>query len=234
MKDCYIFRYIIILVIIVSVLLSGTAVMLQPLQQRNIDNEKMTMILKAAGITDIDANNAKKTFDEYCKTMLVIDENGDVVEGHNAFKINMKDELYKKTNNKNFYLPIFVIDYNNLIINVIPLQGNGLWGPIWGYIGLSSDYTTVVGAVFDHKSETPGLGAEITTKKFQSQFAGKTIFQNGKFVSIDVVKGGIITLSDDLQRHSVDAISGGTITSRGVNDMIYNVLESYLPYIEKQ
>jgi len=218
----------------VSVLLSGTAVMLQPLQQRNIDNEKMTMILKAAGITDIDANNAKKTFDEYCKTMLVIDENGDVVEGHNAFKINMKDELYKKTNNKNFYLPIFVIDYNNLIINVIPLQGNGLWGPIWGYIGLSSDYTTVVGAVFDHKSETPGLGAEITTKKFQSQFAGKTIFQNGKFVSIDVVKGGIITLSDDLQRHSVDAISGGTITSRGVNDMIYNVLESYLPYIEKQ
>ena len=219
---------------IVSVLLSGTAVMLQPLQQRNIDNEKMTMILKAAGITEIDANNAKKTFDEYCKTMLVIDENGNVVEGHNAFKINMKDELYKRANNKDFCLPIFVIEDNNLIINVIPLQGNGLWGPIWGYIGLSSDYTTVVGAVFDHKSETPGLGAEITTEKFQSQFAGKTIFQNGKFVSIDVVKGGIITLSDDLQRHSVDAISGGTITSRGVNDMIYNVLESYLPYIEKQ
>ena len=234
MKDSYIFRYIIILVIIVSVLLSGAAMLLQPLQQRNIDNEKMTMILKAAGITDIDAADAQKSFGKYCKKMLVIDKNGNLVEGQNAFKINMKDELYKKANNKDFYLPIFVIEDNNLIINVIPLQGNGLWGPIWGYIGLSSDYTTVVGAVFDHKSEIPGLGAEITTEKFQSQFAGKLIFQDGKFVSIDVLKGGITTLQDDLKKHSVDAISGGTITSRGVNDMIYNVLESYLPYIEKQ
>lgn len=234
MKDSYIFRYITIIVIIVSVLLSATALLLQPIQQRNIDNEKMAMILKAAGITGIDTENTRKTFDKYCEKMLVIDKNGNIVEGLNAFKINLKDELYKKNVGDDFHLPIYIINNNGLIINVIPLQGNGLWGPIWGYLAISSDFKTIVGAVFDHKSETPGLGAEITSEKFNSQFSGKEIFQNEKFVSVNVVKGGIATLPDDLKKHSVDAISGGTITSRGVNDMIYNVLESYLPYIEKQ
>ena len=99
---------------------------------------------------------------------------------------------------------------------------------------MTSDFQNVVGVVFDHKSETPGLGAEITTEKFRSQFQGKTIFSDGKFVSVDVVKGGVANLAADLQKHSVDAISGGTITSQGVNNMIENVLGSYLPYIEQQ
>ena len=99
---------------------------------------------------------------------------------------------------------------------------------------MTSDFQNVVGVVFDHKSETPGLGAEITTPRFRDQFKGKTIFSGGEFVSIDVVKGGVANLASDLQKHSVDAISGGTITSNGVNNMIENVLGSYLPYIEKQ
>lgn len=234
MNDRYIFRYIIILVVIVSVLLSGAALFLHPRQQRNIDNEKMAMILKAAGITNVSADDIQNSFNELCTEMLVIDKNGDIVEGHNAFKINLKDEIYNKNNDKDYYLPVFVINNNNLIINVLPLQGNGLWGPIWGYIGLSEDFREVAGAVFDHKSETPGLGAEITSERFQSQFSGKVIFQNEKFVSIDVVKGGINALPASAQQHSVDAISGGTVTSHGVNDMIKNVLEMYLPYIKKQ
>ena len=99
---------------------------------------------------------------------------------------------------------------------------------------MTSDFQNVVGVVFDHKSETPGLGAEITTPRFRDQFKGKTIFSGGEFVSIDVVKGGVANMAADLQKHSVDAISGGTITSQGVNKMIENVLGSYLPYIEKQ
>ena len=99
---------------------------------------------------------------------------------------------------------------------------------------MTSNFQNVVGVVFDHKSETPGLGAEITTPGFTEQFKGKTIFSDGEFVSIDVVKGGVANLSADLQKNSVDAISGGTITSNGVNNMIEKVLESYLPYIEKQ
>ena len=90
------------------------------------------------------------------------------------------------------------------------MRGNGLWGPIWGYIGLSEDLKTVVGAVFDHKSETPGLGAEITTEKYQSQYKNKPLDQ--KF----------------------DAIAGATRTSKGVEEMIESTLKTYIPYLKKQ
>lgn len=240
MKDSYIFKYIIILVAIVAVLLSAAAVVLQPIQQKNIDNEKMVNILKAADVQGVTTENAQQLFDEHCVKMMLINEKGEakVEDGDflksKAFNINLKDELYKKDNGQEFELPIIVINNGKEDINVIQLHGAGLWGPIWGYIGMTPDFKNVVGVVFDHKSETPGLGAEITTPMFTDQFKGKTIFSDGKFVSVNVVKGGVANLGADLQKHSVDAISGGTITSNGVNNMIEKVLESYLPYIEKQ
>ncbi|MBQ8221989.1 MAG: NADH:ubiquinone reductase (Na(+)-transporting) subunit C [Bacteroidales bacterium] len=241
MKDRYIFTYIIILVAIVAVLLSAAAMVLQPFQQANINNEKMMNILKAADVQNVDKENVQKLFNEDCVKMLLVNAKGEVVEECTkdftefaAFTMNMKDELYKKDNGKDYVLPIIVINNGKENVNVIQLQGAGLWGPIWGYIGMTSNFQNVVGVVFDHKSETPGLGAEITTPGFTEQFKGKTIFSDGEFVSIDVVKGGVANLSADLQKNSVDAISGGTITSNGVNNMIEKVLESYLPYIEKQ
>ena len=240
MKDRYIFTYVIILVAIVAVLLSAAALFLQPYQQANIDNEKMMNILQAADV-DVEGANIQDLFNKDCAKMMLVNGNGEVVkettenyQKFEAFTMNLKDELYKRDNGQDFVLPVIVINNGKEIVNVLPLQGAGLWGPIWGYIGMSNDYQTVVGVVFDHKSETPGLGAEITTEGFRSQFQGKTIFSDGKFVSVEVVKGGIANLADDLKKHSVDAISGGTITSQGVNNMIENVLGSYLPYIEKQ
>ena len=109
-------------------------------------------------------------------------------------------------------LPYYIIDDKT---TVIPMQGNGLWGPIWGYIGIASDGKTVVGAVFDHKSETPGLGAEITTDNFQSQFSGKEMQKSGDIITVEV-----------------DAIAGATRTSDGVKDMIKNTLEAYKAYFE--
>ena len=146
MSDRYIFRYIIILVVIVSVLLSGAAMLLKPYQDRNVKNEQRINILKAAGITGVDNKNAEQIYKQHCSAELLINEDGEISDNGN--------------------LPVYIIDNQ---INVFPMTGNGLWGPIWGYIGLSSDFQTVVGAVFDHKSETPGLGAEITTEGFQSQ-----------------------------------------------------------------
>lgn len=241
MKDSYIFRYIIILVVVVAVLLSAAAMVLQPFQQANINNEKMMNILKAADIQDVTADNVQELFNKDCVKMMIIDPKGEVKESCTenftkfaAFTMNLKDELYKRDNGQDFVLPIIVINNGTQDVNVVPLQGAGLWGPIWGYIGMTADFRHVVGVVFDHKSETPGLGAEITTPRFTEQFEGKTIFSGGEFVSIDVVKGGVENMLNSLQKHSVDAISGGTITSQGVNNMIENVLESYLPYIEKQ
>ena len=240
MKDRYIFTYVIILVAIVALLLSFAALKLQPYQQANIDNEKMMNILQAADV-NVEGANIQELFNKDCVKMMLVNGKGEVVEETTenyqkfaAFTMNLKDELYKRDNGQDFVLPVIVINNGKENVNVLPLQGAGLWGPIWGYIGMTSDFQNVVGVVFDHKSETPGLGAEITTEKFRSQFQGKTIFSDGKFVSVEVVKGGIANLADDLKKHSVDAISGGTITSQGVNNMIENVLRSYLPYIEKQ
>ena len=240
MKDRYIFFYITVLTVIVAILLSAAALVLQPYQQANINNEKMMNILQAADV-NVEGANVQELFDKDCVKMMLVDAKGVVVEEctkdftkFRAFSMNLKDELYKRDNGQDFVLPIIVINNGKENVNVIQLQGAGLWGPIWGYIGMTSDFQNVVGVVFDHKSETPGLGAEITTEKFRSQFQGKTIFSGGEFVSIDVVKGGVANLAADLQKHSVDAISGGTITSQGVNKMIENVLGSYLPYIEKQ
>ncbi len=241
MKDRYIFFYITVLTVIVALLLSVAALVLQPYQQANIDNEKMMNMLQAADVQGINKENVQELFNKDCVKMMLVNAKGEVVEEctkdftkFKAFTMNLKDELYKRDNGQDFVLPIIVINNGKENVNVLPLQGAGLWGPIWGYIGMTSDFQNVVGVVFDHKSETPGLGAEITTEKFRSQFQGKTIFSGGEFVSIDVVKGGVANLAADLQKHSVDAISGGTITSQGVNKMIENVLGSYLPYIEKQ
>ena len=240
MKDRYIFFYITVLTVIVAILLSAAALVLQPYQQANINNEKMMNILQAADV-NVEGANVQELFDKDCVKMMLVDAKGEVVEEctkdftkFRAFSMNLKDELYKRDNGQDFVLPIIVINNGKENVNVIQLQGAGLWGPIWGYIGMTSDFQNVVGVVFDHKSETPGLGAEITTPRFRDQFKGKTIFSGGEFVSIDVVKGGVANLAADLQKHSVDAISGGTITSQGVNKMIENVLGSYLPYIEKQ
>jgi Na+-transporting NADH:ubiquinone oxidoreductase subunit C len=128
-------------------------------------------------------------------------------------------------------LPVYICEQDNKSYYVFAIRGKGLWGPIWGYISLEDDFNTVHGAYFDHKSETPGLGAEIKTKAFQDQFKGKMLFDTkGNFVSIKVMKGK--TSGSNL--HGVDAISGGTITSKGVEKMLFDWLSVYNTFIKNQ
>jgi Na+-transporting NADH:ubiquinone oxidoreductase subunit C len=190
----HIFLYATILVVVVAILLTVTAIWLQPFQNRNEKNEKRINILTAAGIQDVNAKNAALMFEKHCTSEFLLDENGNPTDNEEG-------------------LPVFVIDRQT---SVIPMQGNGLWGPIWGYLAIASDGKAVVGATFGHKSETPGLGGEITTEKFQSQFAGKQIMYNGTLVPIEF-----------------DAITGATKTSNGVKEMIDSTLEKYSAYLRK-
>ena len=154
------------------------------------------------------------------------------MEGAAAFGLldKLKDEYAKPQAERQ--LPVFVARLDDgTVLNVLAVYGAGLWGPIWGYIALGSDWDTIRGAVFDHQGETPGLGAEITTPAFSGQFIGKTIFDGEEFTGIAVLKGAGASAGND---HAVDAISGGTITSRGVESMLRNCLEAYLPLIRKQ
>lgn len=101
----------------------------------------------------------------------------------------------------------------------VRLDGKGLWGPIWGYAVVSEDGQTLKGIALDHKSETPGLGAKITEEAFQKSFADKKLYdQNGQFTSVRVLKPG--TASEIAEENRVDAISGATLTSKGVDEML--------------
>lgn len=238
----YIFRYAAIMVIVAAAVLSLAAVLLKPFQDKNIAIEKMGGILASAAVEGVNTENTIELFNEYVVEELVIDQDGNAesytdgkMEDGPAFKINMKKELYKMSKNEDFQLPLYVIKKGDKINYVLPMRGAGLWGPVWGNIALEEDFNTIAGVTFDHSKETPGLGAEISTDMFWNQFIDKTIFDaNGEFVSINVKKGGVQTLPADMQIHGVDAITGGTITSDAVNDMIETVLMGYLPYIQKQ
>lgn len=224
-KNWYTFSFAAVMVIIVAALLSYAAIGLKPFQDRNIELEKKQNILSSVGI-NVDRETAEDKYSIYIKSELVINNKGDEIEGA-AFDVDLGKEVKKEKDKQK--LPIFISEIEGLKRYIIPLRGKGLWGPIWGFIALEDDFNKVYGAVFDHKGETPGLGAEINTSIFQDPFAGKTIFEGDKFTSISVVKGGV----DDGDMHSVDGISGGTITSDGVSDMLLERLKMYLPYFNK-
>ncbi len=239
----YIFIYSSVMVIIVALLLSIAATVLQPYQQRNLEVEKMKDILGSAHIT-AETKNIPATYETYVKEEIVVDEKGDIVASFSAgkflqgnvraFSINLKEQLQSMEKTGKGLFPLYVIEKDGQTIYVIPLIGRGLWGSIWGTIALKDDFSTVAGVTFGHKSETPGLGAEITTPEIQKQFDNKQIFnENGEFVSVQVLKGGVKSHSSIPEIHGVDAISGGTITSQGTSSMISTNLQNYLPYFNK-
>ncbi len=224
-KNSYTFGFAAIMVIIVAALLSVAYIKLKPFQDRNVELEKKQNILSSVGI-NVERENAEAIYSTYIKRELVLNNKGEEVEGI-AFDIDLGKEIKKDKNVQ--LLPLFISEVDGVTRYIIPLRGKGLWGPIWGFISLEDDLNSVFGAVFDHKGETPGLGAEINKPMFQDPFAGKTIFEGEEFTSIAVVKGGV-TEGD---MHKVDGISGGTITSVGVSDMLSERLTMYLPYFNK-
>ena len=242
-SNSYIFRFATIMVVIVAAVLSAIALLLQPMQERNIRIEKMQDILLASNIKATSAN-AIELYDKHLVQELSVSLNGEIHSIYaggkfekgdtRGFEINIRDMLKQigdyqagRTQTPPL-LPVFVMQApDGTKKYVFPVRGRGLWGPIWGNIALKEDLVTIAGAKFDHQSETPGLGAEINTKDFEEQFINKRIFDNqGNFVSVRVVKG--IGAGD----HQVDAISGGTITSDGVTEMLETGLEFYLPFIK--
>ncbi len=235
-SNTYIFVFSLIMVTIVAVLLSFVATQLKPLQEMNVQIEKKQDVLRSVGkaedAAEVEDKNAyiNEEFAKYITESYVVDYNGNKVDA-DAFEIML--ELTKETRlpreDRNY--PLFIYSENGGPKNyVVPVLGKGLWGPIWGYIALEEDLNTISGAVFDHKGETPGLGAEINTGWFQEPFVGKTIFNEaGEFVSVEVVKGG----ADPSSPHQVDAISGGTITSKALEEMIIDCMTGYVAYFKE-
>lgn len=241
-SNTYIFLYTTALVAIVAIVLSLVTLKLKPLQDRNRDVEKMQQILSAAGYENIPVKQVQLFYNANSQEWM-LNKNGQVTDIYRngvffkgsvrAFITDEKVSYLNAHQGKDYVLPVFVIKTESGNVFVVPVRGKGLWGPIWGYIAIADDGKTVVGTSFSHKSETPGLGGEITKDKFRSQFKNKTIFDdNGAFVSVQVVKGGVARSHANPQ-HAVDAMSGATITSRGVDNMLNTCLKLYVPFFQK-
>jgi Na+-transporting NADH:ubiquinone oxidoreductase subunit C len=212
-SNFYIVLYSTIMVVVVATLLAVAALSLKERQTANMLGEKKGAILASL-------NASTENYDEYI-TSLVLNAAGEQIEG-DALELlfDMRGAFQNET------YPIFVAQDGRV---VVPVYGNGLWGPVWGYLALEQDMNTVVGVVLDHQGETPGLGAEIATPKHQAQYVGKTIFEGEELVAITLKKGGATEANF---AHEVDAISGGTKTCDGVSAMLLNSLKNYLPYLK--
>ena len=239
----YIFIYASVMVVVVALLLATTATLLKPAQDNNVKIEKMQQILKSANIL-VEPKEAIAAYEKYIIRELAVNSKGAIVAEYASnkqlkgdirpFDINLKVELKKFENKGDPILPVFVFkgDKGDTLY-VLSLYGKGLWGPIWGNISLKSDKNTVAGVTFGHKGETPGLGAEISEQPFQDQFKGKQIFdENGILTSVAVVKGGVKNSTTIKPIHGVDAVSGGTITSNGTNDMLKNCFHVYESFLK--
>ncbi|MGN0222479.1 MAG: NADH:ubiquinone reductase (Na(+)-transporting) subunit C [Muribaculaceae bacterium] len=224
-SNVYTVIYIIIMVVVVGVALAYTSMSLKPLQNDNVAADKMRQIISSLRIPP--EEDVKAQFVEVITDQYLVNAQGQRIDG-DAFAVNMANEVKKPAAERQ--LPVYearLADGSKKYI--IPIYGAGLWGPIWGYVALDDDASTIYGAFFNHEGETPGLGAEITKKEFSSQFQGKEMFKNGELVPVAVVKAGQ-TPSNGADY--VDGISGGTITSKGVSAMLADCFEPYNAFLQ--
>jgi Na+-transporting NADH:ubiquinone oxidoreductase subunit C len=238
-KNSYTILFAIGMVLIVGTLLAFTASSLKPAITENKRLEKQQNILYAMGVNDndessatfISTDKAPEAFSKYITKQLVI-EGDKVTEDDQAYLIDVKKEQAKAKEGKTRRLPLFVGEKDGKTFYVAPIRGKGLWDAIWGYVALDENMI-VQGAYFDHKGETPGLGANIKQRFFMDDFIGEHLMSNGVFKGITVAKGNNDPKNTDKTDNEVDAIAGATITGDGVTAMIKTDLKLYLPYFQK-
>ena len=172
-----------------------------------------------------DKTNAIELYKKYIVDSYIIDSKGNRVEG-DAFEVSMAAEVKKAPEERK--LPVFVCNVDKSTKYILPVYGAGLWGPIWGYVSVNEDGNTIYGAYFSHQGETPGLGAEIAHAEFSNQFKDKQLFKDEEFKSIAVEKKGQKPVNG---ADYVDGISGGTITSKGVQTMLQSCLSCYTSFL---
>ena len=226
--NLYTIIYIVALVVVVGAALAFTSISLKDRQQANVEADKMAQILASVQITpepgQVIDDYKRFITDTYCVNM-----QGNRIEGATAaFDVDV-DAQSKEAPDKRL-LPVYECTLDDGSVKyIMPMYGAGLWGPIWGYISVDADGSTIYGTYFAHQGETPGLGAEIEKPKFREQFDGKHLIKNGAFVPVAVVKHGLAPQGNE---DYVDGISGGTITSKGVGAMIDNCLSPYSSFLE--
>lgn len=220
-SNSYTLIYASVIVIIVAFLLAFVSSALRDTQQKNVELDTKKQILSALNIREV--KDVDATYNQYVKQDMLMQPDGTLQENTDVFATAYEKEV--KENNR---LHVFVAEIDGETKYVFPVYGAGLWGAVWGYVALNADKNTVYGVYFSHASETPGLGAEIAGVQFQNEFSGKKTLENGE-IALGVVKYGKVEKPD----YQVDGISGGTITSVGVDAMLKNSLNNYKSFLTK-
>lgn len=238
-SNVYTMLFAVVMVLIVGALLAYLASSLKPSIDENKRIEKQQNILYAMGVNDnqgtsatfVSTNIAEKEFKRYIKKQLII-EGDKVSENENAYLIDVKKEKDKVKKGGVRRLPLFIGEKDGKTFYVAPIRGKGLWDAIWGYVAMD-EKMVVQGAYFDHKGETPGLGANIKERFFMDDFTGEHLLDNaGNFKGITVAKGNNDPKNEEKTDYEVDAIAGATITGDGVSAMIKSDLKLYVPYFK--
>lgn len=196
-SNVYTIVYATIIVVIVAVLLSVVSTALKPKQEANIALDRKKQILSSLNL-ELKGQDVDALYAEVIQAQTLADGQ-----------------------------KVYIATLEGATKYIIPMTGAGLWGAIWGYIALDDDKNTIYGTYFNHASETPGLGGEITNPKFQDSFIGKHILRDGQVAGLGIMKPG--NIADGMEQ--VDALSGATITSKGVEVMINSTLTSYAQFL---
>lgn len=223
-SNVYTIVYASVMVIVVAFCLACVSELLRPRQEANVANDKRSQILAALNIRNVE--NVQKEYDCVLLHDMVIDINGAILQEEGGFNVDSKQIMAKDDAAKR--LPIYVCKVESDTLYVFPLFGRGLWGELWGYLALKDDFRTVYGIFMSHASETAGLGARITEEQFQDKFVGKKTFSEGDFSNVLLgVKKKV-----EVPGSEVDAITGATLTSNGVDEMFKTSLAPYKKFFE--
>ena len=223
--------YASIMVVVVAFLLAFVSSALKPTQDKNVERDKKKQILAALNIRDLAGTEAvEQKYDEVVNADMIINAKGDTLNAgadkdQAGFRVETKDISAES-------LPLYVCKVGDDVKYVVPVSGRGLWGGLWGYMAVNADLQTIYGAYISHESETAGLGALIAEEKFQKQFCGKHIFADGDSsrVALTVVKNGEV--EPGKENYQVDGITGATLTSVGVANMVTEGLQQYMGYFK--
>lgn len=228
------------MVVVVGAILAGFAQGLKPQIKANERFEKQQNILYAMGVNNnegpndvefISTENVEDKFGQFITKQLVI-QGDDITENDQAYLIDIKKEAGKaKDGDYKRRLPLFIGQKDGEDVYVIPVRGKGLWDAIWGFVAMD-ETMTIEGVYFDHKGETPGLGAEIKQRFFMDDFEGESFLDDGEFSTIKVAKGNNDPKNLDKTDQEVDALAGATITGDGLTEMLRKDVKMYVPYFK--
>jgi Na+-transporting NADH:ubiquinone oxidoreductase subunit C len=239
-KNSYTILFAIGMVVIVGSILASAATGFKDKIDESKRIEKQLNILYAMGVNDnegsdmsfVSKNIVEQEFSKYITKQLII-QGDNATEDSTAYLLDLKKEhTLAKDPDHQRRLPLLIGEKEGQTFYIAPIRGKGLWDAIWGYIAMDKDMV-VLGVFFDHKGETPGLGANINQRFFMDDFIGEHLFdKSNNFKGITVSKSNADPKNNDKTDNEVDAIAGSTITGNGVSAMIKTELRLYLPYFE--